>query len=60
MWSYFLKHKHTLTNPYYASTHHRIQPSTAQKHFRFWKEHFLQQLPQFHDIYDIYSCKFTE
>lgn len=27
---------------------------------RLWKEHFFQYIPLLRDVYDIYSCKFTE
>ena len=30
------------------------------KNMRIWKEYFFQYSPVFKDVYDIYSCKFTD
>jgi hypothetical protein len=61
LWSHIAKIKDNLLNPFYLPEERKtLEVSTAQKHMRFWKEHFLQFVDGFRDIYDIYSCKFTE
>lgn len=55
------KEKDIYLNPFYVPTHRNLLTFDAnEKNMRFWKEHFLQHMDNFKDVYGIYSCKFTE
>lgn len=61
LWSKTQQNIENYVNPFYMpleKTLLNLDPN--EKNMRFWKEHFLQHVESFRDVYGIYSCKFTE
>ena len=57
LWSHIAANRDVFLNPFYIKSDSRkiLEVSAAQKNMRFWKEHFLQYIEEFSDVYDIYG-----
>ncbi len=60
LWSYIASHKKEYSNEFYYPKAAVLEIDTNVKNHRYWKEHFLQYVHGFEDVYHIYSCNFTE
>lgn len=61
LWSKIALNTDIYLNPFYMPLEKTLLGfDPNEKNMRFWKEHFLQYVDDFRDVYGIYSCKFTE
>lgn len=61
LWSKISRNEEMYLNPFYSPSKDDLLAFEPEvKNMRLWKEHFLQYIPLLRDVYDIYSCKFTE